>query len=471
MTLNWADENTGNGDTTDNGTRSGSFYDDVLVQTVDGSGNVLSTLSSAAQQVGKIAAGGSSPQHYTVQLPDGSAGTGNLKITITTDYYNQVFEYNSSGTAESNNTAVVTGTSVLAGYPDLQVTGFGVTPTTGVQSGASLVLNWQDSNTGTAAVNAAFTDHVVIVNSTTGQTLATTDLPYNPTAAGNSPIAAGGSLARQYDYTLPLGSAGAGNIQFTVTTNYYHQIFEHNTSGPGGSSTAFSNNTSSTSLTAALAPYAVLSTSNVTAPSLTVGYPAQVTIGWTVTNTGTGPGTVSSWVDSIIVSPDNNPAHGTVIKQFPHNGILAVGASYTQSQTFLLPPGYTTHSHLFVQSDGTNLVFENGNESANFGEAPNFFDVVPIPYAGWLVVSPVQRRRHGEQQQQADDGEAGRSPIRAPLPSVPPTLTNGAIRSTSPATRAGKTSSPTWAASTTSAPSRSAVVTRTRSPPTLCPTA
>src|SRR5207237_1168456 len=43
---------------------------------------------------------------------------------------------------------------------------------------------------------------------------------------------------------------------------------------------------------------------------------------------------------------------------------------------------------LFVQADGNNVVFENGNKANNYGEAPNIFDVAPIPYAD-LVVSSV----------------------------------------------------------------------------------
>ena len=94
------------------------------------------------------------------------------------------------------------------------------------------------------------------------------------------------------------------------------------------------------------------------------------------------------WVDSIVVSPDNDPTHGTVIEQYPHTGLLAVGSSYTQSETFLLPPGYTTHSHLFVEADGDDQVFENGSKANNYGEAANFFDVTPIPYAD-LAVSNI----------------------------------------------------------------------------------
>ena len=47
-----------------------------------------------------------------------------------------------------------------------------------------------------------------------------------------------------------------------------------------------------------------------------------------------------------------------------------------------------------MQADATDVVFENGNEANNSAEAPNLFDVTPIPYAD-LVVSLGQRRRHG----------------------------------------------------------------------------
>src|SRR5262249_52547239 len=100
--------------------------------------------------------------------------------------------------------------------------------------------------------------------------------------------------------------------------------------GPGGSSTAEGNNTAATTVTAALAPYADLVVSAVTAPSLTVGDPAQVTITWKVSNQGTGPGGVADWVDAVIVSTDDDPAHGTTLAVFPHSGLLNVHADYTQ---------------------------------------------------------------------------------------------------------------------------------------------
>src|SRR5262249_2506782 len=57
-------------------------------------------------------------------------------------------------------------------------------------------------------------------------------------------------------------------------------------------------------------------------------------------------------------------------------------------ETFLLPAHYQTHAHLFVTTDATDVVFENGNEANNTAEAANRFDVSPTPYAD-LVVSGV----------------------------------------------------------------------------------
>ena len=34
--------------------------------------------------------------------------------------------------------------------------------------------------------------------------------------------------------TLPDGVRGVGQIRVTVTTNVYHQLFEYNAAGPGG---------------------------------------------------------------------------------------------------------------------------------------------------------------------------------------------------------------------------------------------
>ncbi|MGA2035934.1 MAG: CARDB domain-containing protein, partial [Thermoguttaceae bacterium] len=383
--VQWNDINTGNRNV-------GGAFSDVIQVKNDASGKVLLTDSlyhdPNAPGASDIGTGGSLARQYAFTLPQGPDGAGQIDVTVTTDGYNNILEYNTAGTAKTNNSAVVTVSSTLPSYPDLQVTNLALAPTTGLQSGAVLNVAWDDANTGAAAVAGAFYDHVVVQNLTTGQTAVSQDLAYDPTTAGNGTIAAGATRARQLALTLPRGTPGAGHLSVTVTTNYYNQVFEYNTAGPGGSSTAESNNTASLTVTSALEPYADLAVSGVTAPALTIGDPAQVTVSWTVSNVGTGPTTVGSWVDAVIASPDDNPADGTTLASFPQAGPLGVTGSYHRSQTFSLPPGFTANDHLFVETDAGDVVFENGSKANNVAEAPNLFAVSPTPYAD-LVVSSV----------------------------------------------------------------------------------
>ena len=103
-------------------------------------------------------------------------------------------ENNAGGTAESNNSGSVTFTSTIAPYSDLTVTNVSIDPSTLTSSG-TFVVNWNDSNIGSKATGVAWVDLVVIKNLTTGETLATVSVPYDPAAAGNGAIAGGASRA------------------------------------------------------------------------------------------------------------------------------------------------------------------------------------------------------------------------------------------------------------------------------------
>ena len=131
-----------------------------------------------------------------------------------------------------------------------------------------------------------------------------------------------------------------------------------------------------------------------------IGDPAYPTISWTVTNVGTGLGQTSSWTDAIIASPSDNYAdpNAITLAEYPHSGGLAVGASYTQTETVQLPAGLTGRFHLFVETDVNDVVFENGSKANNIGEAPGNFDVMPIPYADLVVSSIVDPQNPGSGQ-------------------------------------------------------------------------
>ena len=156
------------------------------------------------------------------------------------------------------------------------------------------------------------------------------------------------------------------------------------------SSRAARANTATQAIDVTIAPYADLAVSNVVAPAQTIGDPAYPTISWTVTNVGTGAGQTSVWTDAVIASPtDNvNDSNAVLLGTFVHSGGLAVNQSYTQTQTFAMPPGFSGRYHLFVEADHGDVVFENGLKANNVAEAPNHFDVMPIPYAD-LVVSSI----------------------------------------------------------------------------------
>jgi hypothetical protein len=290
LTFLWDDQNTGSRAT------SGSWYDYVSIKNLT-TGETLDTVvvpySEGSAGNGPIAVGDFRTRQLAYVLPVGTRGTGQIQFFVTTDYYNQIFEFNAAGpngssTAESNNSQTLTVGAALAPAPDLQVSTPVLTPTAGLQSGGSGVLSWTVNNTGTGDAVGAFYSHVVVQNLTTNQTLATGDVLYDPAANGNGNITSGGSRTQQFAFTLPPGSPGAGQLQFTITADYFNQIAEYNTVGPGGTRTAESNNSAPFAATSGLAPYADLAASNVTVPALTVADPATVTIGWTVTNVGRG---------------------------------------------------------------------------------------------------------------------------------------------------------------------------------------
>ncbi len=71
--------------------------------------------------------------------------------------------------------------------PDLQVANLRVLPATGVQSGGALVVEWDDSNTGTGPVEGSFTDSITVTNTTTGMTLGTGSVSYDEATSARSP--------------------------------------------------------------------------------------------------------------------------------------------------------------------------------------------------------------------------------------------------------------------------------------------
>ena len=314
VVIHWQDVNMG--------TRAADrpWYDRIVVEnTVSGEVLVSGTVGYAPTDPGNgaIAPGDSRDRIASITLPDGPRAAGLLRFTIITNVFHDIPEANSAGNAESNNTASVTQDVELATYPDLKISNLRTDPAAGLHSGDTLSLLWDDLNSG--------------VNATSGSVGRQDRCPERDHRAEpehcNSCLRcfgqwkwthrAGEARTRQFTYTLPDGTDGVGQIEFIVTTDSDDTVFEYNASATGDT-----NNTASISRTTTLAPYPDLVVSNVTAPALTIGDPAEVTIGWTVSNPGEGGGRTADWFDDIVASPDTVPGNSDdiLLARFAHSG-------------------------------------------------------------------------------------------------------------------------------------------------------
>src|SRR6266850_4441297 len=356
LTITWNDANSGNR------AANASWYDLVqVVNTTTGETLLSTTLYHNAVTEGGVAAGGSLARSYSYTLPNASRGAGELRVNVTADYYNHEFEYNTSGTAETNNSATATVTSALAAYPDLSVQNLSVAPASPL-SGDTLTITWNDANSGNRAANASWYDLVQVVNITTDQTLLSTALYHN--AATEGAVAAGSSLARSYSYTLPNGAAGAGELRVTVTADYYNHEFEFN-----GAGTAETNNTATRNVSASVAAYPDLQVQGLSL-SGTAQSGRDVTINWQLLNSGNAA-TAGSFYDRVVVV--NQDTNATLVNTFVlYNGsAIGAGESRDRSYAFRLPDGLNGAGHLLitVTADGGAAVFEYN--SAGTGESNN----------------------------------------------------------------------------------------------------
>src|SRR5262249_6334451 len=153
VTLRWDDGNTGVAAV------GGAFYDRITVKNA-GTQEVLATVTllydPAAPGTGAIPADGSRARQYTLTPPDGPPAAGTIEFTVVPEVLGRVVEYNGGGTGETNNTTVIPRASALAAYPDVQAVNLQVDPPAGVQSGTSVVVRWDDTNTGNRATGASW---------------------------------------------------------------------------------------------------------------------------------------------------------------------------------------------------------------------------------------------------------------------------------------------------------------------------
>ena len=354
ITVSWNDANDGAGDVTS------SFTDRVKVDNpATGQMLTMAYLPYSTDSLGALGAGTTSAtRQVTLRLPDGLAGVGSLTVTVTTDAYNNVFEYGAQGhqDAESNNSASTGVTSTLAAYPDLQVANLIVTPTA-AQSGNQITVTWNNVNDGTADVTSSFTDRVEVDNLTTGQVLTMTYVPYSTSSLGV--LGAGATSAtRQVSLRLPDGPAGVGSLAVHVTTDVYDNVFEY---GAQGHQDAESNNSASTNATSTLGSYPDLQVTGLTTAPAGPLSGGLLTVAWNDANAGNLPA-AGSWSDRVRVvnTGTGQTLVDTTVVHDGSAGSLAAGADQAMQYAFRLPDGDPGVGSLLVTVtvDSNNAVAE-----------------------------------------------------------------------------------------------------------------
>ncbi len=350
-TVTWMDKNQGNA------AASGSYVDYVLVQRVNPDNSLTYIASGFVSGPSPLAAGTTGAQEsFGFTMPDGAAGVGNFRVTVTSDYYETIPEYDSSGNAAyGNNTSSITAASTLANYADLIVAPSSLTVTPGSpQSGGSVTVTWMDKNQGDAAVNGAFNDSVLV------QQVNGNNLTYitSGTVSGNPSLAIGATSSTQsYQFTLPNGTAGTGDIRVTVTTDSGQTIKEYDSSG----NPAYGNNTASTDVTSTLAPSPDLVVQNivVNGGSSSQVLPSQtIPVTWNDYNQGTVAAN-GTWIDQVFLAGNAAGTQNLQLLQTVNvSDNLAALAALAQSTTITIPATDVGNEYVVVETGLSESFFE-----------------------------------------------------------------------------------------------------------------
>jgi len=300
-----------------------------------------------------LAAGASQAASATFTLPEDA--TGDWFVLVQADPFSQVRETG----AEGNNVSASGLISLtLPPLPDLLVQNVTITAPGGLESGKEAVVGWSIRNSGASAAGSFF-DRVVVVNTTTGQTVY--DNVHFRDAALLGTLGVNASAAREARFLLPQGTPGVGALSVTITTDYYGQIRE----GLAGS-VAETNNGGAGAGTSIRAAVADLQAQGLTITSGTPVSGETLTIAWTAQNAGAVAAPATT--ERLIVT---NLTTGAVLADRSLSlAALAAGGTLARSQTVTLPDGTAGVGQIQVRviSDAGSAVFEEtageGNNTA-----------------------------------------------------------------------------------------------------------
>ena len=370
VTLHWRVNNTGTAAV------SSLWEDQVFIRNLT-TGQIIRDVKLSYDSIsqGPLAAGSFIDRAMTFNWPMGVSSVGRFEFIVTADGSQHIFENNLANTAEANNSLRVT--QVVG--PDLEIANLSLNQTT-AKAGDTLNLSWTTQNSGVSPVLSDFNERIVVTNKTTQEKLLDTVLVYSVQQSGV--IASSESRARYFNFRLPDGIRGVGDIEIVVTTdknsNGQGQLFETNTNN-----NAELNNASSTHIVTDNKAYADLHVALLSAPDAVLA--AQLTtITWQVTNQGQADA-VGAWNDQIILSTDNQLGNSddVVLATVRHEQGLAIGESYQQHASVVIPLVATGNYRLFVKTDSGQELIEPDTRADNVSAAHSLS--ITLPYTDLYI--------------------------------------------------------------------------------------
>ena len=333
---------------------------------------------------GALPPGSNARRDQVVSIPRAAVPVGGAgNIIVVTNVTHTVDE----GPLGNNNARVQPIQVSLLPLPDLQVTS--VQFPAAIQGGQTVAVQWQVCNRGTALTTpGSWTDHVYL-SSTPDMTGVVADLGTYP---NGSALDVGQCYTEQQTITMPNGTGGTFYVVVdTDSTNLVGESNEANNLGVSGAITVTSNTT--------LGYLHVQSVTTIPAPPSLIFAGSQVTVNWTVKNTGQSTiekGGLGYWDDALALSP--TPTYDGQNGYFlgGHNGTeyyqtLPVGQTYSHQRVITLPSNLSGTWYVVAIPDthfvaGGNFSIGSSNIPRDQGAAKL---VITIPPPAQVTVTAV----------------------------------------------------------------------------------
>lgn len=361
VTLSWTTRNIGSAAAT------GSWVDKVYLstnQTWEASDPQLGTVSGYLRS-GPLAPNEVYQTLAQVALP--YITPGEYYLIVRTDANNQVEEF----LGEANNTTVsTTRVRILPPpLPDLVVSN--ITPPSNANPGSIAEIAYTVTNIGSGPALGSWDES--LYGSLDDQIGG--DLP-GPTTRFSGPLLPGQSVQRRYNVTVPNVPPGNYWLVVCIDTRSGGEIEESNeTNNCAITPVCYNCNTPNLTVASVIPPATGVAGS-------------QVSVSWTVTNTGLGE-TTASWMDRVVLSPACGGPGTITLAEFRRSTVLLAGGSYTLARNVTLPPELEGDYFFSVITDAYNELPEPGGEGDNTtcAATPTAISLIDAPD---LIVANVE---------------------------------------------------------------------------------